>query len=255
MKLAKKISTFTFTSAALRLFGTLFLLSGLIGTMLQNDLTGGGSMTNEALLEAMQADSGVMLAATWALVLKVLEGCALPVYVFLMLEGVKHTSAFGKYYLRVLGVAAVSQLPYNLVMTGSFLSLRGLNPAFALVMAMTMVYFFRRFSQKKASHLAVKALAVLGTFLWSNMLGIEHGAACVLLTAALWALRGKQNLQTFAGVLVCFGCCLLSLYYIAAPVSFLILYFYGGEKGSGSRAVNYGLYPGMLAIAGVLSLL
>lgn len=255
MNLAKKISTFSFTATAIRTFGALFLLAGLIGTLLQAGIVGSGIMSNTELLEAMQSDETVMMTATWSLVFQSLEACALPLYAFLLVEGVTHTSGFGKYFLRVLGLAAVCQLPYNLVMTGSLLVMQGLNPVFALVMAMTMVYFFRRFPGKSVSHFAIKTLAILGTFLWSNMLGVEHGAACVLITAVLWALRGKPNLQTLAGVMVCFGCCIFSLYYMAAPIAFLILHFYGGEKGSSSRIVNYAAYPAMLVIFGLMSVL
>lgn len=252
MNLIKKIRTFSFTAAAIRTFGALFLLSGLIGTVMQTGLVGAGTMSNTELLEAMQADDAVMVTATWSLILQALEACALPLYAFLLVEGITHTSSFGRYYLRVLGLAVVCQLPYNLVMTGNAMVMQALNPVFSLVMAMTMVYFFRRFPKKSFSHIAIKILAVMGTFLWSNMLGIEHGAACVLLTAVLWGLRGKPNLQTFAGVMVSFACCVFSLYYLAAPLSFLILYFYGGEKGSGSRIVNYAVYPVLLLAVGLL---
>lgn len=255
MNLARKIRNFSISSAVVRALGALFMLAGLIGAWLQSGIVGAGTMTNTELFEAMQADASIMQTATWALALQALECCALPLYAYFLVQGVLNTSGFGKYALRILGLAVVCQLPYNLVKTGNALLMPALNPVFALLMALVMLYFFRRFPGKTAGAIAIKALAVVGTFLWSNMLGVEHGAACVLLTAVLWGLQKKPNLQIFAGVVVCFACCVFSLYYLAAPISFLILYFYSGEKGSENRIVNYALYPAMLLVMGLTGVL
>lgn len=253
MNLMRKIRTFSFTTTALRVFGALFLMSGLMGILMQTQVLGTGTMTGEQLLELMVSDTSAATLVAISLVFYSLEACAVPLYAFLLVEGATHTSNFGKYMARVLGLAILCQLPYNLVTTGDVMVMQNLNPVFAIVMSMVMLYFFRRFSEKKLEHFVIKALAVIGTFLWSNMLGISHGAVCVLLTAVLWALRGKENLQTLAGMIVAFASCIFSLFYIAAPISFLILHFYEGEKGNSSRLVNYGVYPALLVTFGILS--
>lgn len=255
MNLMKKIQTFSFSTTALRTLGALFLLLGLMGTLMQTKLLGIGLMTGEQLLEMMTVDSSAAFMVAISLVLNSLEACAVPLYAFLLVEGATHTSNFGKYMIRVLGLAVVCQLPYNLVTSGHVMIMQSLNPAFAAFMSLVMLYFFRRFREKKLSHIAIKALAIVGTFLWSNMLGISHGGVCVLLTAVLWALRGRENLQTLAGMIVTFASCIFSLYYLAAPISFLILHFYEGKKGNSSRLVNYGVYPALLVFFGVLTVL
>ena len=255
MRLTKKIQNFSLSIAALRTCGMLCLLAGLMGRLLQNSVLGVDSMTNAELLDAMQADSNTLLFATLALVFQAMEACAVPIFAFLLVEGAVHTQRFGKYFLRVLAMAAACQLPYNLITTGSLLMLSRLNPVFALVMSMIMVYFFRRCAEKTAGNAALKIIAILGTFLWSKMLGVEHGAACVLLTAVLWGLRGKPNLQTLVGILVAVCCSVFSLYYMAAPISFLLLHFYSGEPGGQNKIVNYSMYPAMLVIFGLLTIL
>lgn len=255
MKLLKKIRTFSFSATALRVFGTLFLMSGLMGGLMQHNLLGAGTLTGEQLLDVMVNDTAAASVVAMSLVFYCLEACAVPIYAFLLVEGATHTAGYGKYMARVLGLAVVCQLPYNMVTSGNLLVMEGLNPVFALVMSMVMLYFFRRFPEKKMGHMFIKLLAVIGTFLWSNMLGVSHGALCVLLTAVLWALRGKENLQTWAGMILCFAACIFSLFYIAAPISFLILHFYEGERGNSSRFVNYCTYPALLVIFGVLMIL
>lgn len=255
MNLLKKIRTFSFSTTALRVFGALFLMSGLMGGLMQHHLLGTGTLTGEQLLEVMVNDTAAASAVAMSLVFYCLEACAVPIYSFLLVQGATHTSGYGKYMARVLGLAVVCQLPYNLVTSGSLLVMESLNPVFALFMSMVMLYFFRRFPEKKMGHILIKLVAVVGTFLWSNMLGVSHGALCVLLTAVLWALRGKDNLQTWAGMILCFAACIFSLFYIAAPIAFLILHFYEGEQGNSSRIINYGAYPVLLVIFSVLMML
>ena len=254
MKLLKKIRTFSLTAAAIRSCGLLFLAAGMFGYIMQVNVLGAGGASNTELFNALQADSGLMMSATLAVVGQALEACAVPIFAFLLVEGGFHTSNFPKYFLRVLGLAAVSQFPYNLLMAGGLLKFYRLNPVFAAVLSMTMLYFFRRFPTKKAGHIAIKCCAFLFAFLWSNMLGVSHGAACVIVTAVLWGFREKPNLRTTFGVIVMLCCVVLSTFYMVAPISFLLIYFYSGEQGSHNRMVNYMAYPVLLLICGMMSM-
>lgn len=254
MSLLRKIRTFSLSASALRVCGMLLLVVGIAGSVIQRTMLGLGEMTNSQLLELM-ADPAVMSNATIALVCQVLEACAVPIFAFLLVEGASHTGNFGKYLCRVLGVAVISEIPYNLVTGGSWLALGSRNPAFAMVMCLVMLYFFRRYPGKKGGHIVIKAMAVICVYLWSNMLGITHGACCVLLTAVLWALRGRQNLQTVAGIMIMLCSSIFSLVYPMGMLSFLIIHFYNGERGAGgNRAVNYLCYPVLLTVFWLLSM-
>lgn len=103
-----------------------------------------------------------------------------------------------------------------------------------------------------ARNTALKVMAVVFVFLWSNILGIFHEAACVLITAVLWALRGKQNLQTFVGITVMISCSIFNIFYMFTPISFLILHFYDGEWKGDSSLVSYLVYPIFMIIFCVL---
>lgn len=255
MRLMRRIGLFQFTTTGVRLCGMIFLLMGAIGAMLQLHVLGSGNMTNMALLNAMEADTAMMTEATVALMLQAVGSSALPIFCLLLVEGALHTSHYGKYFLRVLGLAVVTQLPYNLLVTGSLLAMNKLNPVFAMVMCMMMLYFFRQYPEKKASHIALKLTAVIGLFVWSLLLGVEHGPCCVIITALLWALREKPNTKTFLGIMVLFLCSIISMYYLVAPVGFLILHFYEGKQGSESKLFNYMAYPLILLIAAVSGML
>lgn len=252
MKLMRKIGLFQLTTSGLRLWGMIFLLLSAVGAMMQQHLLGSGNMTNLALLNAMEADPTVMAETTVALILQAIGSSALPIFCLLLVEGALNTSHYGKYCLRVLGLAAVTQLPYNLLVSGNLLVMTKLNPVFAMVLCMLMLYFFRQYREKKASHIALKILAVVCIFAWSLMLGVDHGPCCVIVTVLLWALRDKPNTKTFLGIFVLFGCSFLfSMYYIVAPVGFLAMHFYEGKQGNDNRVFNYIAYPLILLITAV----
>ena len=205
MSLLRKIRTFQLTTTGLRIIGMLFLAAATYGTMLQTKVLGIGYMNNTQLLDLLETNPEVMSGLSLAMVMQLIGACALPVFVFLLVEGATHTSHYGKYLLRVLGLAVACQLPYNMITTGSTMYMTRLNPVFAMFMCLVMLYFFRSFTQKNAKHILIKVIAFIGVYLWSNMLGVERGACCVILCVVMWALRGKQNLQTFIGILVMFG--------------------------------------------------
>lgn len=234
------------SGTALHIFGLVCLLAGAAGTLIQRYL-GVGDIANTQLLEVLGASDGMMQLATVALICQILEICAVPVFAFLLAEGAIHTAHFGRYFLRVLAVAVVCQvirLPAGL----------GAEPAFGLVMSLVMLYFFRRFQEKKAGHIVLKILAILGTFLWSNMLGIDHGGVCVILTAVAWGLREKPWFRAFGGCMAAICCTVFSPLYMAAPLAFLVIYFYGGQRGNGSPIVRYLSYPAIVLVTAVAAL-
>lgn len=242
----RKIKTIPLPGSVLRVVGWFFLIGGVVGQMMQAWLV--AQAGDGALLDLLESNSGLMTMATVAMMLSVLEYLAVPIFAFLLVEGVIHTSHFGKYFLRVAALALICQLLYGLRNAGP-------NPVFALVMAMIMLYFFRQFSKKGVGSVLIRITAVLGCLMWSLMLSIPHGAACVLITAALWLLKDKQYFRTFGGFTVTILCSIFSPAYAAASISFLILHFYNGERGKSLRAVSYLFYPLLLAVAAAVQLL
>lgn len=255
MRLMNRIARFQLTTTGVRISGMLFLLAGAFGAMLQTGVIGAGNLTNNQLMLALEQDASLMQKVTLSLMLQALGSSALPIYALLLVDGAKNTSDFGKYVLRILGLAALTQLPYNLVMTGSLLKFTRLNPVFALFMAQLMLYFFRRYEEKKFTNTLIKLAALFCIFFWTSVLGIDHGRCFILLVAEIWTLREKPNMQTFLGIMLVFCCMIFSVFYLLAPIGFLVLHFYEGEQGDENRIVNYLSYPAILLACGIAGLI
>lgn len=240
---------------ALRTWGMIFLLAGVAGAFIRNYVLGLGNITSAQLLQAMQEETSTMVYSTLALVLQAVETCATPIFTFLLVEGFRNTSSYKNYLLRVIGVAVLSEIPYNLLASGKVIAMDSRNPVFGLVLCLVVLYFFRQYGEKKASHIGIKIAVVLAAVVWAELLDIEHGSCCVILTSVFWLLREKPRMQVYIGCLVAICCSLISMYYMAAPMAFLAIHFYNGEKGAGNKWVNYLSYPVMLLVVALVGLI
>lgn len=239
-------------SAALRTWGMSILLLGLIGRgIIQNQILGVGQASNQQLLEAMQGSGEVMVLVTISLVLQAMETCAVPIFCFLLVEGFLHTSDYKNYLLRLLGTALISEIPYNLAFSGKFFDLGSRNPVFAMVLCLILLYFYQRYSGRSLTNIAIKAVVAVAAVLWASMLKVDSGAPCVILVVVLWLSRNKPNYRNLAGCAAAATCSMFSPFYLAAPMSFMIIRSYNGEKGESNRFVNYLAYPAMLLLAGL----
>lgn len=238
------------TGGALHTWGMLFLAVGIVGkSILQNRLLGVGQVSVQQLLEAMQSSDTVMIYATAALVMQALETCAVPIFAFLLVEGVQHTANFRNYFLRIAGLAVLSEIPYHLAMSGKVLDLSARNPVFGLVMALAMVFFYRRYPEKTVPHLLIRLVVTVSAILWCSMLSINAGGCLVFLVAVIWMFRQKPMMRGIAAATASLVCSLTSMFYMAAPMGVLTIHFYNGEKGEQNRVVSYLAYPVLLLAA------
>ena len=234
-------------AGSLRAWGMLFAIAGIISrSLLQRCMLGVGTASMAELMEQMQISDMAMGIATVALVLQAVETVAVPIFVFLLVEGLQHTSNFQKYVLRVAGLALLSEIPFDLAMNGKVIDLSSQNPVFGLLLCMAMVALFRRFAGKKL----ICVIMALAGIAWALMLKIDHGIPVVLMFCVVYLFRHKKMFMGFSGMAAAALCSGISIFYLAAPMGFLATHFYNGEPGNSSRVVNYLFYPvSLLAIA------
>lgn len=238
-------------AGSLRAWGMLFVIAGIVSrSILQNQMLGMGTRSMAELLELMQNSESAMIITTVSLVLQAMETVAVPIFVFLLAEGLRHTSDFRKYVLRVAGLAVLTEIPFDLAMNQKVLELGSQNPVFGLLLCMALWYLFQRFAGKKLI-CVVMALAGLA---WALMLKIEHGIPAVLMFCVVYLFRNKKMYMGFSGMAAAALCTGISPFYLAAPMGFLATHFYNGEPGNSSRLVNYLFYPAMLLVIGLIAI-
>lgn len=235
----------------LRAWGMLFVVAGIVGrSILQNRMLGIGVLSAEELVQLMQTSQEAMIVATIALVLQAMETVAIPIFVFLLVEGFLHTSDWKKYLLRVCGMAVLTEIPYDLAMHGKVMDFGGQNPALALVLCMIVLYMFKRFAGKKL----ICVVMALAGILWGIMLKIDHSVPMLLMLCIIYLFRNKRMYMGFSGMAVAAVCTAISPFYLAGAMGFLAIHFYNGEPGEGNRVVNYLFYPVALLAIGLVAM-
>lgn len=234
------------SASGIRIWGYLFILLGIAAKcFIQNGMLGISGMSSQQLLQMMEQSEQGMMLITVSIVMQALESCAVPIFALLLVEGFCKTSNWKRYLGRLALVAVVSEIPYNLAMSGRILDISSRNPVFALVLGLAMLWFYRYLGEKSGKNTAIKLFVTVAAILWSGMLSIEHGAFFLLMTAVLWLTRGKSY-RILVGVVAAAVGCGLSFLYVVAPFSFLAIHFYNGEKGESNRVANMLCYPLML---------
>lgn len=239
------------SSQAIRKWGLIFLLAGIIGkAILEAKILGIAGSDANAIYEVLESP-GLFKVATVAIILQIVQTCAVPVFAFLLVEGVKHTKSLRMYFLRVLGLAVVSEIPYDLVYRSKWMDLGSQNPIFGLVVALIMLFLMKSYAGKGVISILIDIASVVGAILWVSMLQVDEGTPLILITVALWLSRKKKGAQVFAAAVVTCLCSTFSagsLRYFFAPVACLLIHFYNEEPGEGNKIVNYAAYPAILMV-------
>ena len=239
-----------FTANALRTWGMIFLAAGAIGRgVIQNHILGFSGMDMQQMLSVMDSSQTAMNYVTLSIGLQALETCAVPIFAVLLVEGILHTSDFITYFARVLGLALVTEIPYNLAMGKGFLDFGSRNPVFSLVFGMLLIFFYQRYSQRSFKNILIKILVTLAALIWVKMLTVEFGAPMLLILIVVWSLRAKPMYRNFAGASAAIACSLLSPFFMASPMAFLIVHMCNWERDEDNVLVNYLMYPVMLVVA------
>lgn len=254
MENQNKIRSSGLSGSALRIWGMLFLILGVIGqSIFQKELLGIGQVSGQELLDVIGRSDEAMIYATIALILQAVQYCAIPIFTFLLLEGFQHTSSFKKYILKVTVLAVLSEIPYNFAMSGKVIDLDSRNPVFGLVIGLIILYLYNYFKDQTMNHRIIKAVVVVAALVWASILNVESGECLVIILSVLWAFRRKPLYRNIAGTTAAVVCTLISPFYMAAAMGFLVVHFYNGEKGDGKWQVNYLAYPVLLLVIGLVA--
>ena len=185
---------------------------------------------------------------TLDLVLRLIGRLAFPIFCFLLVEGFLHTHSLRQYAGRMLAFALVSELPFDLAFFHTLIYRGHQNVYWTLFFGLCALGCLRHCGERSAPGIfSALALAVL-----AELLRTDYGAIGVLLIVVLYITRASRPLQCLSGaVAVC--------YELPAPLAFLPVSLYNGQRGRCSRAEQwafYLFYPAHLALlAAVTNLL
>ena len=226
--------------------------------------------------------------------LRIIGRSAFPIFCFLLVEGLLHTSSRGKYLLRLLLFSFLSEIPFNLALFGGLRNANHQNVFFTLAIGLAVIWGMdeilhsdhllrfrekglrfheknrlfhekdRFFLQKKGDlpsellsilpYASCLLLVLLGAGL-ANLLHTDYGAIGVLLIVLFYCFRKHRLLASFLGWSLLSATLYLESYSFPA---FLLCFFYNGKRGflrGRAKYLFYFFYPLHLLLIYALRLL
>lgn len=215
----------------------------------------------------------------WYLPCRILGRIAFPIYLFLLVEGYTHTRDAGKYALRMLIFALISELPFDYALTGRWVYPNYQNVFFTLFLGLCAMILYdltaghsteitvfgkklgnthREWTKKReilGIDLAeVGILLIMALAYWAN---VDYNAFGVLMVLLFYQRKRAYNHTdiVIGAAFIVYG--LLGGFKVEgfAALALILIHMYNGERGKYRipYLVFYALYPIHLFILGVIA--
>ena len=201
---------------------------------------------------------------------------AFPMFAFMLVEGYHRSRSVRKYMLRLLIFAIVSEVPFDLMVSGSLLYPFCQNVMWTLLLGLGTIYLIDRLIGDRQS--LIRLLAVFGSVAVSvtlaTVLMLDYYGCGILTVLTFYIFRGDKRLPRL-GQLICLG--IINLGLIGGPVipvsflglsfdfpqqglallSLVFIWLYNGSQGPHGKAVKYSFYifyPLHMLILGLIAI-
>lgn len=186
-------------------------------------------------------------------IMRMIGRISFPIFAFLIVEGFRKSSNLFKYILRLLLLAIISEIPYDLMVFNEILSIRCFeiqNVVFTYVIGLLMLVVIRYVNSFSTILSVFPALAAYGL---TYVLKTDYALEGIILIYVFYMFRNDLNLMSIIVMIVTF---IMSFekYYGSAILSTIFIYLYDGTKGTlDFRPFRYAFYPlHMLILYGIV---
>ena len=176
---------------------------------------------------------------------RIIGRIAFPIYVFLVVEGVFHTSNIKRYLIRLLVFAAISEIPFNLMVSNSIFNIHFQNVFFTLAIGVAMMWAMNVIAEKYMNPM-LSTFCLLIALVVAWFAKVDYAAYGIALMYLFYCYRYQR-------IIACVGMAVASVVFGGiqwlAILSIPFILLYNGERGrvylSGKwlKYTFYGLYP------------
>lgn len=163
---------------------------------------------------------------------------AFPIYCFLIAEGFVRTKDVKKYALRLFAFAIVSEIPFNLMITGRLFAFRYQNVFFTLLLGLLLLCWYYYFNTKNNMAVALSGVPVFMAA--AHFLNTDYSWWGVMLIFLFYAFKDNKLMAVF------FAAVSMLLYGGTeryAVLSLVPILLYNGNKGRSMKYLFYVYYP------------
>ena len=195
-------------------------------------------------------------------ILRCVGRLAFPLFAFMAVEGYLHTRSLKKYLLRLLMLAVISEIPFDLLVSGSVFDPMHQNVIWTIILGLYCIRAFENISADLKKMLS--AVVIIASLAAAIIASVDYSSAGVLTLLAFYAFRGNTvrcrlmqllslafiNLVLLGGIEFAFP------YQALAVLSLPIIWLYDGSQGPHNgfiKAANYLFYPAHMLILALFS--
>lgn len=157
---------------------------------------------------------------------------AFPIFCFLLVQGFLHTHDVKKYAVRLGIFALISEIPFDLAFHLKPFDWQYQNVFFTLLFGLLSIWFMEAHGET----IGARLLGLAGGMILAELFRTDYGAFGVGLIIVLYLLRDKKARQCILGAFCC-------LWELTAPLAFLFIWLYNGERGRQFKWFFYWFYP------------
>ena len=184
---------------------------------------------------------------------------AFPIFAFLIVEGFTHTSDLNKYIKRLFIFALISEIPFNLIYTGSWIFPFHQNVMFTLLLGLLCISEMDKVKNNKEIKSRIKSILKLVLYLLISIIGfVDYGITGVLTIIVFYIFKDFK--YAWLGQLIS----LIFLYIVffkgqsivinifdfeyflplqsIGILSLIPIWLYNGKKGKKNKLIQYIFY-------------
>lgn len=183
------------------------------------------------------------------MVLRFTGRLAFPLFCFLLVEGFVHTHNVKGYLGRLVLFGLLSEVPFDLAFFRTPFDPNAQNVYWTLALGVLAMALMQKFQDAEGNIAWKGRLAALGCVVLAQLLQTDYGAIGVALIVALYLTRNNRKYQCIIGAV-------MMLFELTAPLAFVLIWFYNGQRGRCPQWVKwafYGFYPVHLSILAVVT--
>jgi len=260
-----KPSKFEISERTIKIIASICMLLYVVGTVvIEGGLLKTNSMDQSALNNALASDSRLMAKASVAALFQFIGGFSVPLFAFVMVEGFLETASFKRYFLSIILLAFVTEIPYDFAKSGKTFYAYAQNPIWGVVISLVMIFAIQKIYKKEKIISALGCIfIVVAALLWDILLATEFGIVFTLLVLIYYIFREKRNKAILIAALLCilvgiggsaFG--FNGLLYIPGALAAYPIFLYSGQRGfdeGNYKYIFYAIVPVMYLSCGFIA--
>ena len=203
---------------------------------------------NKALIYPFLSGEGILQHISD--VFDILGRIAFPLFAFFLVEGFFKTGNRKKYLASLLIFGIISEIPFDMALSGVFFELNSNNIMFTLALMLITIWTIDILKEKmqnmsKYTWYPVSFVIVGIMCIISMVTGLDYEYHAIMIGYLFYIFYNKRVFAIFLGYLAIFK-------EVWSLLGFSLILTYNGKRGKQNKLFNYCFYPVHLLILGIL---